>query len=45
MIVKSGVEFKVVQIDYHKGLRYPHLERVAGSPDLLAQITASRFKG
>jgi hypothetical protein len=33
-----------VRIDYHGGLRYPHLERVADTPDLLAAIAAARVK-
>jgi len=28
----------------HDGLRYPHLERDAAKPDMLAQILAARAK-
>ena len=36
LILESGVYFSTRKIDYHGGLRYPHLERVEGKPDLLA---------
>jgi hypothetical protein len=29
-----------VHIDYHGGLRYPHLERIEAQPDLLGAILA-----
>jgi predicted metalloprotease with PDZ domain len=45
LIVKSGVEYKTVQIDYHKGLHFPHLERIAGTPDLLLPILSAKTKG
>jgi predicted metalloprotease with PDZ domain len=28
-------------LDYHGGLRFPHLERIAGKPDMLAKIMAA----
>jgi hypothetical protein len=31
-----------VAIDYRGGLRYPHLERIKGTPDRLAEIFAPR---
>jgi predicted metalloprotease with PDZ domain len=34
--------FDTVRVDYHGGLHYPHLERIAGSPDYLTQIIAAR---
>jgi len=37
-IVKDGDHYRTVQIDYHGGLRYPRLERVAGTLDLLSKI-------
>lgn len=42
LIVQSGKTFKLITIDYHGGDRYPHLERNAGSQDLLQAITAPR---
>src|SRR4030095_1348572 len=35
---------KTVSLDYHGGMREPHLERDAGKSDLLAQILAARAK-
>ena len=43
-ILENGSYFKTVKVDYHGGLRYPHLERVAGKDDVLAQIAAPRLK-
>jgi predicted metalloprotease with PDZ domain len=37
-IVESGDFFNTAAIDYHGGLRYPHLERVEGMPDRLAEL-------
>jgi predicted metalloprotease with PDZ domain len=42
LIVQSGKTFRLIIIDYHGGERYPHLERVAGTPDMLGAITAPR---
>jgi predicted metalloprotease with PDZ domain len=44
LIVENGSYFKTVRVDYHDGLRYPHLERVDGKPDVLADIAAPRVK-
>lgn len=38
LIVSNNDVFKVVHLDYHGGERYPHLQRVDGQPDLLADI-------
>jgi predicted metalloprotease with PDZ domain len=35
-------ETRKLIIDYHGGLRYPHLQRVAGAPDILGAILTSR---
>src|SRR5436190_3282516 len=43
-IIENGSYFKTVTVDYHGGLRYPHLERVAGKDDLLTPIAAPRVK-
>ena len=32
-IVDNAGYFKTVSVDYHGGLRYPHLERTAGATD------------
>ena len=37
-IVTNSDYYETVHIDYHGGLRYPHLERIA--PDLLGAIMA-----
>jgi hypothetical protein len=29
-------------VDYHDGLRYPHLERIEGKPDYLTKIFSPR---
>ena len=42
LIVKTADRFKVVKIDYHGGLRYPHLERIDGTPARLDEILAAR---
>jgi predicted metalloprotease with PDZ domain len=42
MIVRSGEAFRVVQIDYHGGLRYPHLQRDPAQAALLDDILAPR---
>jgi predicted metalloprotease with PDZ domain len=42
LIVRQADSFRTVRIDYRDGLRYPHLRRVEGSPDLLTKILAPR---
>src|SRR5262249_26670038 len=42
LIVENGSYFKTVRVDYHGGLRYPHLERVADKADVLATIASAR---
>jgi predicted metalloprotease with PDZ domain len=38
LIVREGDRFRTVTLDYHDGLRYPHLERDADKPALLDAI-------
>jgi len=38
LLVKHGEWYRTVSVNYHDGLRYPHLERIPGTPDLLAEI-------
>jgi hypothetical protein len=40
--VESNQYVKSLRLDYQGGLRYPHLERDAGKPDLLADILKPR---
>ncbi|HEX4584621.1 MAG TPA: peptidase M61 [Burkholderiaceae bacterium] len=42
LIVRSGDRFRVAQLDYHDGLRYPHLERDPAHSALLDEILAPR---
>jgi predicted metalloprotease with PDZ domain len=42
LILKNGDSYRTVQLDYHEGLRYPHLERLQGTPDRLSRILAPR---
>jgi predicted metalloprotease with PDZ domain len=42
MMLKKGDRFRTVRFDYHDGLRYPHLERIPGTPDRLGDILAPR---
>lgn len=36
--------YQTLSLDYHNGVRYPHLERVSGTPDMLASIAAPLAK-
>ncbi len=40
LIIKAGTAYKPVRIDYHDGLRYPHLARITSQPALLDDILA-----
>jgi predicted metalloprotease with PDZ domain len=40
LLLKRGDEFVAVSLDYHDGMRYPHLERVETTPDRLDAILA-----
>ena len=40
LLLKRGNEFMSVSLDYHGGMRYPHLERVESTPDRLDAILA-----
>ena len=42
MIVENTGYFRVVNIDYHGGARYPSLQRVSATPDLLDEILTPR---
>jgi len=38
LLVKKGKQYRTVALDYHDGLKYPQLERMAGTPDRLSSI-------
>ncbi|MFZ0761053.1 MAG: peptidase M61, partial [Candidatus Sulfotelmatobacter sp.] len=40
LLLKRGDDFLTVSLDYHGGMRYPHLERVEATPDRLDEILA-----
>ena len=42
LIVKIGDRYMVANLDYHDGLRYPHLERDTAEPARLDEILAAR---
>ncbi len=42
LLLKFQGNLESVPVDYHGGLQYPHLQRIAGTPDYLDQIIAAR---
>ncbi|HEY4582867.1 MAG TPA: hypothetical protein VIG88_08390 [Lysobacter sp.] len=42
LMVKTFDRYQTIPVDYHDGLRYPHLERIPGKADLLTPIYAPR---
>jgi predicted metalloprotease with PDZ domain len=42
LIVKNGDRYRTLAMDYHGGLRYPHLERVESVPARLDAILAAK---
>ena len=42
--IANGTYFKTYSLDYHGGLRYPHLARVEARPDLLSDIIKPQAK-
>ncbi len=40
LIVKQAGYFSRMQIDYHDGIKFPHLVRIKGTPNMLAKIMA-----
>lgn len=40
LLIKRGDRFQTIDLDYHNGLRYPRLERIADTPDRLDAILA-----
>jgi predicted metalloprotease with PDZ domain len=44
VIVRHGAYVDTLQLNYHDGPRYPHLERIPGTPDMFADITRAHAK-
>jgi len=44
VVTADGDAIRVHRLDYHGGPRYPHLERIEGRPDVLAEILRARGK-
>jgi predicted metalloprotease with PDZ domain len=42
LLLRQGDRYRTHRVDYRDGLRYPHLQRVEGTPDRLSQIFAAR---
>ncbi|MDW2982317.1 peptidase M61 [Rhodanobacter sp. KK11] len=42
LLLKYQGAYRTVPVDYHDGLKYPHLVRVEGTPDYLGRIIAAR---
>ena len=42
LLVEDNKQFRTLHVDYHNGLRYPHLEQIAGTPQRLDDILAPR---
>jgi len=42
LLIKDGDRYRMVKIDWRGGLRYPRLERIAGTPARLDDILAAR---
>lgn len=42
LLVKNYDTYRTVKLDWHGGLRYPHLERVEGTPDRLSALYSPR---
>jgi predicted metalloprotease with PDZ domain len=42
LLVKEGGWYQTIDLPYHDGLKYPHLERLPGTTDMLTQITQPR---
>ncbi len=42
LLVKNIDQYRTLKLDYHGGLKYPHLVRVKGTPDRLDRILKAR---
>jgi len=44
LLVKNGDQYQTYALDYHGGLRFPHLQRLPGVPDRLGEIFSARAR-
>lgn len=42
LLVRTGDMYRTFRVDYRDGLKYPHLERIAGTQDRLTAILSAR---
>jgi predicted metalloprotease with PDZ domain len=42
LLVRDGDLYRSVRVDWHRGLSYPHLERIASMPDRLTTLLSPR---
>jgi len=42
LLVRQGEAYRTLQVEYRGGLRYPHLQRIAGTPDRLTPLLAPK---
>jgi len=42
LLIKRGDQYRTIAVDYHGGLRYPHLERILSTPALLDDVLSPR---
>jgi predicted metalloprotease with PDZ domain len=42
LLVRQGDAYRTLRVEYRQGLRYPHLQRIAGTPDRLTQLLAPK---
>ncbi|MGH8174561.1 MAG: M61 family metallopeptidase [Rhodanobacteraceae bacterium] len=42
LLIKNGDTYRTYRVDYREGPKYPHLERIAGSPNYLDTVFAPR---
>lgn len=42
LLVKDFDQYRTLKVDYHGGLKYPHLVRIKGQKDYLSQVLKPR---
>jgi hypothetical protein len=44
LLLRSGDQYRTIELDYRDGLRYPHLERDTAKTDHLTEILSPRAR-